>query len=271
MAITLQKRRFHRTNKELRATVTYASDNWYADVEPWSSALPTIGCSYSTTYPDLICVDINVDDENVHGALVTCEFSNLGFYGEDFWSVSHDYSCEVLDTTKGMIWEDTGTSVEIPVSTIMPIDEITISGKVSTAPSSAIKSAEGKLNNATFLGYPAEQVMFEGAHTDCDIDENGNITNYIVEYKFLARQRSHNEALREAKIKLVDGMPQYYQCTDPDKPNYTTDATQDSQPVYVSGLAGQSKWTKPKDPTTNKYRYETCDLQTALGLPAGLE
>lgn len=238
--------------------------NWDETEDP---ALPVYGSAFDSANPQLVCVDIAYDQDEAYSAIVTCHYSNQGIYGADFYTENLDFSCEVLDTTRSCTWETAGTPVDIPISTIYPIVEYSVGIKVETAPIPAIISAVGKLNSKIFHGCAAETLLFEGANVAASYDKNGNASSFNVTYKFLYRQRSHNMAWREAKQKYVNNMPQYYQSESASSPNYTTDSTKDSQPVYVSGTAGTGAWDKPIDESTGKYRYETCDFAAVLGLP----
>jgi hypothetical protein len=228
---------------------------------------------YDEAHPYLKCRRITAVSDEAWGAEVSLFFSTESKYGDDFVEESLEIEAEVLDTTKTCKWDTAGTTCDIPVSTIYPKLVWVMSMKRATSTVDAIKQAEGKLNDRTFRGFPAETLLLESASVHHQWDDNGVLTGVDVSYRFVQRFRSHNEVWREARQKLVNGVPQYYQTADNTKPNYNPDPNMDSEPVYVDGPAGTPGWDKPyyMDGETKKYRYDTCDFATLLGIPGVLE
>lgn len=230
--------------------------------------LPDYGDSWSAGYPGLCCISREAVEE-AFDWIITCRY-NTRPQGSDSATEAWDFGCEVLDTTKGMVWETAESVCDIPVSTIYPVQTYVITLRDTLPNRTSVQGAVGKLNSLTFRGYAAETMLFEGAEVRASYNAVGDMLASETQYRFLIRGRSHNEVWREARQLLIKGVPQFYQAQDVDKPYYTPETTgypKEGDPVYVGGTPGTSGWDKPKDPVTSKYRYDTCDFATVLGLP----
>lgn len=234
-------------------------------------ALPAQGAAWDSYYPYLRCDSIDAERDGPFNAVFTATYSTQGEYGEDFYESSMEFGCEVLDTTRGCEWDVVGGPCDIPVSTIYPTCDYVITIRKGLSPTQTIMNTIGLLNDRKFHGCPAETLLFMGGGVSESYDRNGVLMHAQTSYKFLRRMRSHNEVWREARQKVVDGIPQWYHYaeTDDGEPNWTGDQALESTPVYVSGIAGKPGWDKPfyMDGVTKKYRYETGDFATLLGLP----
>jgi len=263
------RRRERVTVNGLEATRTFYS--------PWADrydiSLPKLGDLYDDeTFAYLWCTSIEPEEDEDGNAVIVCRYGNESQLGEEFYEFNCDFSCEVLDTTKGMTWDDAGTSVDVPVSTIYPIMEEVVTVRAATADRTSIRSAVGKVNSEEFHGAAVGCLLLEGASLRISRDQDGNVLSAQSTFKFLYRERPHNEVYREARIKTTkDGLRLCWH-NDPnatDDDYYTTDTSKIGDPVYVSGTAGTSGWDKPyyMDGTTKKYRYDECDFASVLGIP----
>jgi hypothetical protein len=256
-------RSFEQTVDGVVGTMVFRAPN----TDSWPvSGVPVVGDPWSAGYPSLKCVGVGAVEE-AFDWIITCRF-NTKPQGEDMATESWDFGCEVLDTTKGMVWETAGSVCDVPVSTIYPVQGYVITLRDVLPNREAIQAATGKLNSQIFRGYAAETMLFEGAEVRVSYGV-AEILTAEVQYRFVVRSRSHNEVWREARQLLIKGVPQYYQKQDPAKDYYTDEGTGDPKegdPVYVAGTPGTSGWDKPKDPLTSKYRYETCDFAAELGI-----
>lgn len=184
--------------------------------------------------------------------------------GDEFAEVSSDWSGEVVDQTKGYVWETAGTPVQEDIPSIIPLIEYTMRVRVTAPPYEAISAAINCVNDRVFRGFAAGCLRFEGANTSESYDIRGQLISCNTTYKFTGRRRSWQEVWRPPLIaRDGDGRERYYQGQDETKPDYSP--TQDGQPVYVSGAAGQGGWDRPK--LGSACRYPVCDFATMLGLP----
>lgn len=239
--------------------------------------IPVLYDSFNSYYPLLICMSYSVSrDDETTGWEICCNYSSEALTSDSFYSETMSYSAEALDTTKYMRWKTAGTMVDIPISTIYPMLEYVINykrdystGYTPAQDRAAIFSCVGKLNNASFRGFNAETLLFEGAEVNEEKNQLGVVIRAAVTYKFLYRERSHNEVYREARQALdADGKPMYYSAAT--GALYPPDATHmDGDPVLVGDpVASVSAWDRPfyLDGATTKYRYNTADFATVLGI-----
>lgn len=230
---------------------------------PYHSELPQPGDPYDLNHTNLMMVGVEAHQEG-NGRTFIATFT---FEQDDVIEESSTIGCEVLNTAVGCHWESTGSPVDVPVSIIRPTEEFTKTRRYSAANYDpvAIRSVVGCINSAEFDGRDAETTLFLGADTRPAYNSSGQLIMVTVVYKFLWRPYSQNYTWREARQKLIDNMPQFYQTTDPTGANYTEDSNLDSTPVYVEGDLGTSDWDKIQQPD-DSYTYALVDFSTALGL-----
>lgn len=245
---------------------------WYCTIAEWDANTftgPQLGDSWTGSgYDWLRCYSRSPREIGPLDMEVECLFSTRP-QGEENVRESWGFAVEVLDTTRSMIWEIAGSVCDVPVSTIHPCTEYTLAYRHAYT-NANIQSAIGKVNDRIFRGFAPETMLFEGGEVNISYDKDGGGLDGEICYRWLIRERSHNEVWREARQLMIKGIPQYYQAQDSEKPYYTAEGPEDpveGDPVYVSGTAGTPGWDKPKNPDTGLYRYESCDFATVLGLP----
>lgn len=259
-----------------------ASRRFLADwADRWNTAIPQVGDAHPDN-PYLFCTRRRPSEDDDGNAIVVCTYENEGQLAEEFYEYSADFSAEVLDTTKGMKWKNAGTPVDIPIPTIHPITAETITVRLITSPRDSIRSAVGKVNDRKFHGAEAGHLLLEGASVRISRDPSGNVISAQSTFRFLWREREHNEVWREAQQAVTkEGILIKFH-NDPSATDdywYTDGATahaydglvhQPGEPVYIlDPVAGKSDWDKPcyDDAGTERYRYKECDFATVLGLP----
>lgn len=242
-------------------------------------AIPDLWEAYSVTYPLLIVVNREITrDEEGLGWFVVCQYSTE-LASQTVMNVQMSFSAEALDTTRYTKWMNAGTIVDIPIATVYPLLEMTLSyrreyagGWTPDVDRQAIFNNTGKLNDRKFYGFEKETLLFEGAETDADINFQGVAIRAATTYKFLHRARSQNEAFREARQQLnASGEPQYWS-DDPTAPYPVSGDHKVGDPVLVSDpVAGKSDWDRPYwlagDPASAFYRYELADFGYVLNIP----
>jgi hypothetical protein len=62
--------------------------------------------------------------------------------------------------------------------------------KVPYMPMTAVRATRGRVNNATFLGSPAETVLFKGAKTSREFNTDGSVVQRVV-LTFEERDAAH--------------------------------------------------------------------------------
>ena len=244
------------------------------------STIPDIWTAYSVTYPLLIVTNRSITrDEEGLGWFVVCEYSTE-LASQTVMNVQMSFSAEALDTTRYTKWLNAGTIVEIPIATVYPLLEMTLSykreygsGWTPDADRLAIFNNTGKLNDRKFYGFEKETLLFEGAETDADLNFQGVAIRAAATYKFLHRARSQNEAFRAARQQLnASGDPQWWS-DDPTAPYPVSGTHKVGDPVLVSDpIAGKSDWDRPywetdTDPASTMYRYELADFGYVLNIP----
>lgn len=259
--ITLQER-IHVSRRGVTGTKECRID-W---ADRFDASLPKVGDSFDLANPYLRCTDIDYEHVDADGGILTFTYSTEGQLGDSFYERSISFGAEVDNATTGWTWETAGTPVSEGVNTYRSVGSLVISMRRATSPLAAIQSANNKVNDRTFQGFAAGTLLFNDADMRENWDQDGNLISVNTSFKFAWRERSWNYSWRPPRQKILDGVPQTYQTGEPDKPNYTANASLDSTPVYVSGTAGTGDWDKPKKGSA--YVYGTsCDFATVLGIP----
>jgi hypothetical protein len=258
-------RRIGTRNGNVVGSKVWHCDTW-AEIE--AVGVPQEGDPWDELNPYLRVVEVDAGQEEAFAGRVEIRYSTEGQRSEEFFETSMDYGVEMLDTTYGMVWEDTGTVCDIPVATPQRFTTYVIKQPVITASDEQIDGATGKVNDRRFHNCPAGTLMFEGGKTGGRYNRAGQLLSASCTYSFTRRRPGHQWARRHARQEMEDGVYVYWQTKDAAKPWYD-DGTlhKHGDPVFVEGLAGTSAWTRPKDPVTGDYRFESCDFATELGLP----
>lgn len=265
MSLFLEQPRREKESTKGNSAVREFVANW---ADRWDNSLPKLG----DVYPDnsfLYCTAREPSQNKDGLAVILYTYENEGQLSEEFYEYNADFSAEVLDTTKGMTWENAGTKVDIPISTIHPIVTEVITVRALTSPREALRTAVGKVNDRKFHGAEAGHLLLEGASVRISRDQNGTIISAQSTFRFLWRDQEHNEVWREARQKKRDGIWLEYQNTKPEDTETYSLTEPPGDPVYYDGIQGTSDWDKPyrMDGTTKFYRYKECDFGTVLGLP----
>lgn len=101
-------------------------------------------------------------------------------------------------------WESDMKHTEIPVKKTIGITILVITfHKLPYLPMDVVRAKRGKINNATFLGAPAETILFKGARTTRDMNTDGTVSQRL-QLTFHERDQSWNKSLR------TDGTWAYY-------------------------------------------------------------
>lgn len=242
--------------KGLTGTIVYICDR--EDVIN-NNNLPQIGDVFGAGWPTLLLVNIKVKEIEADQCELTCTYSAEGNNTtiDGFVERNLEFSVEVMDTTKGMKWEDSDSPVDIPVSTLHPMCDYTLTMKCATSPITAIWETQGKINDREFHDAPSGTLLFIGASIKESYDSNRVQTSTMTTYKFTKRDRDYNYCWAEPRQKMIDGIPQFDPVT--------------SVPIYVDGVDGTGRWVKAYNtatlPLTGKsYRYEYADFATDLNL-----
>lgn len=232
--------------------------------------LPSLGDIFDEAFPLLKCINIQADQiDNGRQARFVAQYSTDGKTGEGFYTRTMDFSCEILNSTESMTWANAGTPVSIPISTIKPTCDFTLTVKKDSYSLLDIWNTVGHVNDRVWQGAEPETILCLGVSVGESYDDSGSLLDVNLSYKFTKKDRSWNEAWRSAQQQMLEGIPQHYQVLDPDKRYYTTDLSKDSVPVWVSGAAGTAGWDRPSHVVdgVTKYMYDTIDLAGTLGLP----
>ena len=108
-------------------------------------------------------------------------------------NISSSISAEMM-TTPGRSWNWFGIAAvpddDVPPAILIMADDIAMRWSrvpESLAPTNAIRELRGRVNNGTFMGYGAEQVLFSGAVIDRDFQFNTQNQPFVkIEYHFKA-------------------------------------------------------------------------------------
>jgi hypothetical protein len=203
----------------------------------------------------------------------TAQYSTERQLGEEFYETSLDFGIEVIDCTKGYIWETTGTPVTIDIPSEESVSIYTIKMRAAITDYAAIWNNVGSINSKVFHGFGVGLLRFNGATTDESYDANGNLLSVYSVYKFTKRERDHNYFWREPlQARDIDTNPLFWQNLDASQPFYTINPAKAATPVWINevpgqeaNLAGIGDWDKPKN--GSDYRYKSCDFAAVLGLP----
>lgn len=163
--------------------------------------------------------------------------------------ITYDFSSEVLATTSGRTWEDTGDTIDqedLQAGVNYPLMSMTMDLAVPSINIATISGLVGKINSSSWQGFAAETLLFEGATTTAQWNYETASWYFRVTYKFLWRPRSHNLIWRPPK-----------RVWDPDKGDWARNA--DGTYQYASGDAGKGKWVK-----TDPLLYETADFSPLI-------
>lgn len=115
-------------------------------------------------------------------------------------------------------WKWQGSSVSVPEDLcprlLVAAEDIVLNWqRVPRPPWDAMRDLRGRINDATFLNYPAGQVLFVGARSRSEL-RFGSDPLWRVEYRFQARSEAWNKQYRDAPagwqgIEDGDGNPLY--------------------------------------------------------------
>lgn len=131
---------------------------------------------------------------------------------------------------------------------------------VADIPISDIYACLNKVNDAEWDGSAAGTTLFKDFAEQAEWDPETQLWYYRVQYEFLWRSRPHNEVWRGPIPKRDSiGNILYYQDTDPDGENYTTDIALASHPVPKDGVAGEWAWT-----TLTPRTYDSADFSVLV-------
>jgi hypothetical protein len=242
--------------------------NW-SDVDPAPLGdLPKVGDSWSFDLPYLVCVQVEAREGSIGECEFVAHYSTDRQLAEEFYEASWDWDFEVIDCTRGYVWRDVGTPVDVDIPTVMPVASYRITMRRLAPPNDVIDSVMGKVNDRKFHGCAAGTLRFDGCGTDESYDLAGALLSVRTVYKFTKRQRPHNEAWREPlQARDENGELMYWSdVIDSELPNYTEDATKIATPYYVSGDAGTAGWDEPQD-SLGDPRYGEADFATVLDIP----
>ncbi len=94
-----------------------------------------------------------------------------------------------------------GTKTKVPLKFTMGITTMTITWhQLPYLPMATIRTLRNKINNATFLGAPAETIRFLGCRTVRDQNTDGQVSQK-VQFTFQERDISWNKFLRKDKFQ----------------------------------------------------------------------
>lgn len=218
-----------------------------------------------SSIPRAISIHVTDQGAGAQGALVTVNYSTQGaWYTDSYFQVSYSVGVQVLDVTRGCTWKNVGTKVDLAVSTVIPVTEITVTRMTANAPSGDMSAYTGTVNNAAWTpsvnlipgvtSFPSGTVRFDGVDGGYASDSYGTVGYITTSFKFSYVSQGWLCAWRTALQKVKDGVPQYWS-SDPEA-EYVADGVthMDSDPVYVDGAAGTPGWDYPVDGSGN-YRY----------------
>ena len=266
----------------------------WADVDPTydGTHLPKYGDLWpSMSAINLRCVSVECSRYGIGGGInnvgyaqVVANYSTEGDIVADFYQAEMGVGVESVECGLGWKWATAGSPLEksLPYTMPMPTYRVTKKQVLTRAQFVAMTMNTGKINNATFHGFNAYHLRFDGFDSSENYGSDGTLTSAITVYKFTARTIDWRYMWHEPEIvhDYVSGNPIYWQnkiATDDNgvaMPNYTTDAAKVGTPMWISGIRGNDGvgyWDMPTwtdaTPTTH-YIYETADFPTVLGLPA---
>jgi hypothetical protein len=103
-----------------------------------------------------------------------------------------DFSTQTFTLTNSkMKFVDTNDPVDVYVKFEIPITILTLTFvKLPYLPMAAVRACRGRVNNATFLGSPAETVLFKGAKTHREFNTDGSVVQQVV-LTFEERDAAH--------------------------------------------------------------------------------
>ncbi len=147
---------------------------------------------------------------------VFVEFGTVPFaFGGDtpYLTIRRRYGASAI-TQPGKAYAISGVPLEHDVAVVIP--EILYSAtkyNVPTMDDSVYKTLAGKVNDATFLGYAAETVRFDGVEDEINVTV-GFVTTRTVSLSLAWRPRSWNEVLLPsgvwaAPLNINDGSKMY--------------------------------------------------------------
>lgn len=266
----------------------------WTDVDPSYDGvnLPQYGDVWpSMTAVNLKCVSVEckryglgAGDDYVGLAEVIANYSTEGDIVADFYQAEMGVGVETVDCGLGWKWTTAGSPLEKSIPFTMPTCTYRIIKKqaLTRAQLVAVALNTGKINNATFHGFAAYCLRFDGIDTSENYNSDGSLSSAITTYKFTSRSIDWRYMWHEPEIvhDYISGNPIYWQnkiATDDAgvaMPNYTTDTDLVGTPMWIDGVRGNDGvgyWDKPTwtdaTPTTH-YLYDTCTFTTALSLPA---
>lgn len=245
------------------------NDIWSGDLPHIGEAWPGPPYSGGHDLSKLICKAADWEAYDCDLARATYYYTTGGALSEEAFQLRTDFDVETTDITRGFRWEHAGTPVTVNVPTLAPVERITLRMRREPPVTGAIRSAIGKVNSKTFLGYEHGCIRFDGACTERSYDRDGRVATVETIFTFTGRAPTHNTVWREPlQARDSSGNPVFYQNADASHPYYTTDPTLVGTPVYVPGEAGIGGWDKPYTTVegVRRYRYETCDFATVLGI-----
>lgn len=230
-----------------------------APYDTWRSDCPTIGAAFPghtlLRLRERRMEPLNPDKSTGDPAewvKVTCDYSTYQ-YIEDAPIESGEFSGEVLETTLGRTWATTGRRSMQSFGVTCPMMEWCVKMTTAAIPKAAIIANINKVNVYTWLDFPAETLLFQGASWDNRYDYERQTYIYSVTFKFCFRPLGWNvvwrapEQMRDAEGNLVwedDG------------------AGGGGVPVWVPGDAGIGGWDR-----LVPALYQWGDFNPLLGWP----
>ncbi|MCE5322149.1 hypothetical protein LLG46_02410 [bacterium] len=257
------------TTKGYTGTKYFKVTSFTDDIDDtYNTDLPCAGDAWSTARPYLRCVSVDTNELDGGFGEAIANYSTERELAESFVDLSKSFGLEQQNITRGYIWTNAGTPVEIDIPVYMPVTTWTLKCRRDTDQSTAIRAAQGKINSVSFFGCAAGYLRFDGAEQDESYTAEGALISVNVTYHFTETVILQNYFWRPP-LQAVDSnqQPRRYQDADSEAPDYSTDPAQIGTPVYVSGTAGTGAFDIPKDPTTSEPIYASCDFTSVLGLP----
>lgn len=212
---------------------------------------PLIGESFSIADPELRCSQLDFDPLGKPTGVDTYTYCRItAAYTTDQLDTgadpkySYDFGGEALQTVEGRTWDSDGKPCDIPLSTFYPLISFSLTFVTLAWDTTTVFNAIGKVNSALWLGAPAGYVLLEGVNAENEYQPDGT-TRWRITYRFLYRQRSHNEVYRP--------------------PKYVTDSwgrpTLDAAGHKTILTAG--KWDTPLDASSDPL-YESTDFSVLV-------
>jgi hypothetical protein len=129
-----------------------------------------------------------------------CNFSGADNPNHNFdpstpitWATQElDFSTQTFTLPNSkMKFVDTNDPVDVYVKFEIPITIMTLNfAKVPYMPMTAVRNCRGRVNDATFLGSPAETVLMKGAKTTREFNTDGSVVQRVV-ITFEERDAAH--------------------------------------------------------------------------------